>query len=78
MRPVDQPRKRRRDRHPGPRSLLEPIYDREWSELMSDKTPTTTREPSTIDLAWCKVCRQYMTEGSKVAGKCVTCGTPRP
>jgi hypothetical protein len=57
---------------------LEPIYDREYEELMSDKTPTTTREPSTIDLAWCKVCRQYMTEGSKVAGKCVTCGTPRP
>ena len=78
MRPVDRPHKRRIDRSPGPRSLLEPLYDREYEELMTDKTPTTTREPSVIALAWCKVCRQWMTAGSQEAGKCIKCGTKRP
>ena len=77
MRPVDHPRKRRRDRAPSGRSLLEPLYDREYEDLMTTKTPTTTREPSTIELRWCRVCRQWMTAGSKDAGKCVTCGTTR-
>ena len=78
MRPVDRPRKRRIDRAPGPRSLLEPLFDREYEDLMTDKKVTVDREPSVIALAWCKVCRQWMTAGSQAAGKCVTCGTPRP
>lgn len=77
-RPVDRPHKRRIDRAPGPRSLLEPLYDREYEDLMTDKTPTVTRERSTIELCWCRVCKEWMTDGSKAAGKCVTCGTKRP
>lgn len=77
MRPVDRPRKRR-ERTRGPRSLLEPLFDREYEALMTDKTPTTTRERATIELRWCPVCRQYMKAGSKEAGRCVTCQTPRP
>ena len=77
MRPVDRPRKRRIDRSAGPRSLLEPLFDREYEDLMTDKTPTVDREPSVIALAWCKICRQWMTAGSLEAGKCVKCGTKR-
>lgn len=78
MRPVDRPRKRRIVRSAGPRSLLEPLFDREYEALMTDKTPTVTREPASIELRWCPVCRQYMTAGSKEAGKCVVCNTTRP
>lgn len=78
MRPVDKPRRRKVERSAGPRSLSEPLFDREYEDLMTDKTPTVTRERSTIDLCWCRVCKQYMTEGSKAAGQCVTCGTQRP
>ena len=60
------------------RSLLAPLSDPDYEELMDDKTPDCRREPNVVTLRKCPVCREWMRAGSVEAGHCIDCGTPRP
>ena len=58
------------------RSLLAPLSDPDYEDLMAE-SPKVEREPPTVQLQWCPVCREWMREGSAEYGECVDCGTPR-
>ena len=59
------------------RSLLAPLSDPDYEALMTTPPVTTTREPNTVQLVKCPVCREWMRAGSAELGKCIDCGTPR-
>ena len=59
------------------RSLLSPLSDPDYEDLMAEQPIVAHREPNTVQLVKCPVCREWMRAGSAELGKCIDCGHPR-
>jgi len=54
------------------------LTDDDLRDLLTDKIPTCTREPSEIRLLRCPLTGEWAPEGSFAAGACQCCYSPFP
>ena len=71
-----QRRRAERAAHETP-GLLRRLSVAQLADLLAPIRKSAYSGGSIVDLRWCHRCGEYMLEGSKALGCCVTCGSPR-